>query len=76
MPTAYSNNEVSLRVRTEQYAWVVLNDVYFPWWRADVAGQPAAIRRANGLFRAVCVPPGDLILRFSFRPFLALLSNR
>src|SRR3569623_1001835 len=49
--------------------WVVLGDLDFPGWQADVDGQAAAIHRANGMFRAVCVPAGRHILRFTFHPW-------
>jgi hypothetical protein len=48
--------------------WVVLNDVWQPWWFADVDGAPAEMLRANVLFRAVAVPPGRHRVRFTFRP--------
>ena len=47
---------------------VVLRDSYDPSWRADVDGARARIARANGLYRAVALPPGRHVIRFSYRP--------
>jgi hypothetical protein len=52
--------------------WVVLNDVWHPWWRAQVDGIPVVIQRANVMFRAVEVPPGRHQVRFEFAPFSGL----
>jgi prepilin-type N-terminal cleavage/methylation domain-containing protein len=47
---------------------LVLRDSYDPSWRADVDGMPAEIVRANGLYRAVALPAGRHVIRFSYRP--------
>jgi hypothetical protein len=47
---------------------VVLNDVWHPWWRATIGGVETEIFRANGIFRAVQVPPGRYTVRFFFAP--------
>ena len=47
---------------------LVLRDSYDPAWTADVDGVPAEIARANGLYRAVALPPGRHVIRFSYRP--------
>jgi prepilin-type N-terminal cleavage/methylation domain-containing protein len=47
---------------------LVLRDSYDPGWTADVDGVPAEIARANGLYRAVALPPGRHVIRFSYRP--------
>ena len=48
--------------------FVVLNDIWHPWWRATVDGVDAEILKANVLFRAVQVPAGTHKVRFSFKP--------
>ncbi len=48
--------------------FLVLNDLWHPWWFAELDGKPAPILRANVLFRAVAMPPGRHTVRFRFRP--------
>jgi hypothetical protein len=66
--TSYRNTEVVVETESPGGGWVVLNDLWHPWWFADVDGKTAEIRRANVLFRAVAVPPGSHVVRFTFRP--------
>ena len=47
---------------------VVLRDSYDDSWAAQVDGVPAALARANGLYRAVSLPPGRHVIRFAYRP--------
>ena len=65
---SYRNTEVILQADSPDGGWVVLNDLWHPWWFAEVDGKPAPILRANVLFRAVAVPPGGHTVRFMFRP--------
>ena len=65
---SYQNTEVTLEVDSPDGGWAVLNDVWHPWWYADLDGKPAQLLRANVLFRAVAVPPGHHEVRFTFRP--------
>jgi hypothetical protein len=66
--TSYRNTEVVVEADSPGGGWVVLNDLWHPWWFADVDGKAAEILRANVLFRAVAVPPGRHVVRFTFRP--------
>jgi hypothetical protein len=47
---------------------LVLLDSYSPDWRVTVDGRPAAMVRANGLFRAVRLTPGHHVVEFAYRP--------
>ena len=62
---SYRNTEVILEADSPDGGWVVLNDLWHPWWFAEVDGKPAEILRANVLFRAVAVPPGRHMVRFT-----------
>jgi hypothetical protein len=72
---SYRNTEVVLEADSPDGGWVVLNDVWHPWWFAEVDGRPADILRANVLFRAVAVPPGRHMVRFTFRPLAGALAQ-
>lgn len=64
----YRNGEVLVHASGTTPGYVVLNDVWHPWWYAEVDGEPAPLLRANVLFRAVAVPAGEHEVRFAFRP--------
>jgi hypothetical protein len=65
----YANTEVVVEVEAPANGFLVLNDVWHPWWRATVDGRAADILKANVLFRAVAVPAGRHMVRFTFHPF-------
>ncbi len=47
---------------------VVINEAFYPGWRATVDGTPAAITRANALVRAVRVSAGSHRIELRFEP--------
>jgi hypothetical protein len=65
----YANAEVDVDVDAPSGGVLVLTDVWHPWWRATVDGRPAAILKADVIFRAVAIPPGRHAVRFTFHPF-------
>lgn len=69
------NTAVTIEADSPDGGWVVLNDVWYPWWQATVDGAPAPVLRANVLFRAVAVPPGQHRVRFVFRPVAGVFED-
>lgn len=68
--TAFTDesNLVTVSVRVERPAWLVVADSYYPGWRAEVNGNTAPIYRANLGFRAVAVTPNTQTVRFIYQP--------
>jgi hypothetical protein len=66
----YANTEVVIDADAPGGGFLVLNDIWQPWWRATIDGKPARILKANVLFRAVALTPGQHRVRFVFRPLL------
>jgi hypothetical protein len=72
---SYRNTEVVIEAESPAGGHVVLGDVWFPWWTAEVDGRPAPLLRANVIFRAVEVPPGKHTVRMTFRPLTGALHQ-
>ena len=61
-------NRVVIRAGTPGDGYLALMDSYDPDWHVDVDGMPATLMRANGLFRAVHLAPGEHTVTFTYRP--------
>ncbi len=72
----YRNIQVVVDTAVTEPAWLILNDSYFPGWKAYVRpqGSPETdeqqipITRVNGNFRGVELEPGDWTVRFRYSP--------
>ena len=63
-----SANQIDIEVESQSSGWLVLSDVWYPGWQAEIDGEPIEIFRANYLFRAVEIPPGGHSVSFVYRP--------
>jgi hypothetical protein len=59
---------VSVEVSMVDSGYLVLNDTYYPGWRATVDGERAPILTANHAFRAVYLEPGYHDVVFMYMP--------
>ncbi len=71
----YANTEIIVEVDAPSGGILELNDVWHPWWRATVDGVESEILKANVIFRAVVVPRGRHIVRFTFHPFIGTVTE-
>jgi hypothetical protein len=71
----YENTVIDIEVEASDVGFVVLNDIWHPWWFATIDGLPARIHKANVLFRAVTVGPGRHAIRFEFAPVAGALQE-
>jgi hypothetical protein len=59
---------MQLSFKAEDAGYVVISNVWYPGWKAELDGQPTEVIRANYLFTAVSVPAGNHELRLEYRP--------
>lgn len=67
--TSDADREVAIDAATgADGGYLVLRDSFDRTWRVEVDGLPATLLRADGLYRAVRLPPGRHVVRFVHRP--------
>lgn len=64
----YSPNRVTMAVQTDSPGVLVLNDTFYPGWRAEVDAREEKIFRANMMFRGIFLGPGFHQVEFSYHP--------
>jgi len=61
-------NTQTWRVTAPANGWLVVADVWYPGWQASVDGVRAPVLRADYLFRAVPVVPGEHTVTLRYHP--------
>ncbi len=64
----YDFDRITMRVKADRPALLVLDENYSPGWHAKVQGHPVSIQRANYAFQAVVVPQGTSQVEFQYVP--------
>lgn len=68
-PIMSTPTRAELRTQSRSGGWIVASELDHPGWTAELDGVALSIHRANGMFRAVCVPAGEHRLVFAFHPW-------
>jgi len=61
-------NYVTFKVRAHQPAFLATTDAYDRNWKAYIDGAREKVYLCNYYFRGICVPPGEHIVEFKYRP--------
>jgi hypothetical protein len=66
---AYGDSHLRLRVvnPSQQTAWLLITDTWYPGWQATVNRKPVPVLQANGAFRAIPIPPGEAVVKMQFQ---------
>ena len=62
-------DRVEVEAESEAGGMLVLHDIWYPGWIAEIDGVRAPILRADVLFRGVEIPSGRHRVVFRFAPF-------
>jgi len=62
-------NRILVTSKTPSDGWILLSDVWYPGWQAEIDGIPTKILKANYLFRGLPVPAGQHEIVFEYNPF-------
>ena len=66
--TSYAAGDISIWVSATRPGFLVLHENAYPGWTATVDGEEQPILKANVLFQAIAIEPGDHEVRFVFNP--------
>jgi hypothetical protein len=69
--TMYEDNLIGLKAETGDNGLLVLGEIWYPGWEAEVDGRPAEVLRVDGGLRGVAVEAGshEIVIRFVSPPF-------
>lgn len=65
---SYSANKINLTANTQNGAYLLLTDTYYPGWKVFINGKEEKIMRADGIFRAVELPSGNSDITMVYKP--------
>ena len=66
--STYRNTEMQIRVTSPEDGVLVLSEVYYPGWAAEVDGNPVRILEADYLLRGIPLRAGEHRVRLVFQP--------
>ena len=64
--SACSPNTITIHATSTEPAWLVLNDLYYPEWKARINGAETPVYRANYIARAIALPSGAHTIEFFY----------
>ncbi len=75
--TVYKPDILTFEVNSQKGGFIVFSDIYYPkGWIATIDDKPTEIYRVDYILRGLAVPPGQHIIKFSFRPKCVYLGKK
>jgi len=62
----YENDHISITAKTQADGILVLDDNWYPAWKAFLDGKEVEVMRVNGAFRGVVIPSGEHKVEFKY----------
>jgi hypothetical protein len=66
--TNYQPQRIELTATNSQPGFLILSEIFYPGWEAEVDGQPVKIHRTNYDLRGIATEPGQHHIVFAYRP--------
>lgn len=74
---SYKLNELQYRYSTHEEKLAVFSEIYYPsGWKVYIDGSEKSILRADYVLRAMVVPSGDHLIKFTFEPSSYYIGNK
>lgn len=71
---SYDANRIEVEARAESPALLVLSEMYYPGWKAEIDGVPATIHKVDGALRGIVVPAGNSRVTLRYAPRSVVLG--
>ncbi|MEM7345281.1 MAG: YfhO family protein, partial [Chloroflexota bacterium] len=65
---ASSPTSLTLQTATSATHLLIISQIYYPGWQAEIDGQSVDVHRVNVIQQGLVIPPGDHAVTLSFRP--------
>lgn len=65
---SYSSHKIVLQYKALKNGFIVLSDMYHPFWKVKVNGKNREIIRGNYIMRAIPIKTGDNLITLQFKP--------
>jgi len=63
-----------IKINSKQKGFLVIRETFYPGWKATINGLDSKIYRANYIFKAVIINPGENLLILEFKPKILLIG--
>lgn len=63
---SYKNEEIQIKVSANQPCYLVLSEIFYPGWKAEIDGKERPILRGNYVFRVLPIDEGSHAVRLFF----------